>query len=792
MGSQPSIADRGWLRAGRVLALGLLSLVLAGQGREARPAGVQALPALPPPVEPAAPLDLGELLPLRPAPLDAPQDHKEPLRIRGRDVANGPGGWTLEDGAVEGKDLLLLADRIEFHQASGEMEAQGHIRLEGPGVRMRCERLRMDWNQQLGEAWTLELELPPNWVLRSAKVEFNTLKHWEFDQVELSPCPEEKPGWKALVSKLTVDLDHYAHLRNLWIWVFNLPTYYFLPWAIYPAKAERTSGVLPVSMAFSGAMGASLSIPYYQVLGPTADFTVTPRYYSKEGIMWGGDLRWNPEPTHKGELAGELINQRTDDQRRYRFNLKELWQREDGWQFTADLNRASDTLLDTDYGSGIARLGQNAFDSATYLGKNLRWGNINVAAAQQTSYFLPNDPFYRSDFPTSMRRENLPSLQATVYPLPLGSFYLDGGLRFSRLGYNLDLGPQSTVDLAASKFVWGRDDAFLHLAGRLGQWGPLRTDLQSSVRFTHYSATLATSFYDISNASNGSLDPNVNASADPFVVTGPPADRLLGSASLLFSAPPVGRVYPQVSLFGYAGEVKHVLAPFFALADTSRSSAEGRLPHFDGVDSQPGVGGTAAGEQSLELGVKQHFLGRPGAGVPFLDLVRWKLSTKYHFRTILLADGRFRKGWAALDSDLDVEPNDKLHISFRSSTDVADSSSDNALSADYQAGDGTRFSLAFFSTGINRLLVRQKGIQLGGLQRLWSDNVRLEFSSNYDFTQKGFATSQVAIAYVQPCVSESVRYSHVAIASSNSLTREDRVDLVVTLRSLGDLFQVGF
>jgi len=376
--------------------------------------------------------------------------------------------------------------------------------------------------------------------------------------------------------------------------------------------------------------------------------------------------------------------------------------------------------------------------------------------------------------------------------VPLGSFYLDAGMRLSRLGYTLNLGPQSTVDLTASKFVWQRDDGFLHLAGRLGQWGPLRTDLQSSVRYTRYSSTLATSFYDTNNESDGSLNPNVNASADPFVVTGPPADRLLGSASLLFSAPPVGRVYPQVHLFGYAGEVKHVLAPFFALADTSRSGAEGRLPHFDGVDSQPGVAGTAAGEQSLELGVKQHFLGRPGAGVPFLDLVRWNLSTKYHFRTILLADGRFQKGWAALDSDMDVEPNDKLHISFRSSTDVADSSSDNALSADYQAGDGSRFSLAFFSTGINRLLVRQKGIQLGGVQRLWNDNVRLEFSSNYDFTQKGFATSQVAVAYVQPCVSESVRYSHVAITSTSSLTREDRVDLVVTLRSLGDLFQLGF
>jgi hypothetical protein len=105
--------------------------------------------------------------------------------------------------------------------------------------------------------------------------------------------------------------------------------------------------------------------------------------------------------------------------------------------------------------------------------------------------------------------------------------------------------------------------------------------------------------------------------------------------------------------------------------------------------------------------------------------------------------------------------------------------------------DGTKFNLAFFSTGINTLLVRQKGIQMGGLQRLWSDQVRLEVSTNYDFTQKTFAFSQVTLAYVQPCVAESLRYSHVAILAPNSLSREDRLDLVITLRSLGDLFQTG-
>jgi hypothetical protein len=750
----------------------------------------QGLPPLPPaeagPVAPGQ----GELLPLRPMSLEPDQGRMEPVRIRGRNVEEGPGGWTLEDGAVESQDLLLLADRIQYSQATGELEAEGHIRMEGPGLRMRCGRLRMDWSRRIGEAWILELELPPNWMLKSDKVEFNTLQHWEFEKVELSPCPEEKPGWKALVSKLSVDLDHYARLHNLWIWIFNLPTYYYLPYAIYPAKAERTSGVLPVSIGFGGPTGSSLAVPYYQTLGKTADATVTPQYFTKEGILWGGDLRWNPEATHKGEISGLFIDQHTDDQRRYRMSVKELWQREDGWQFTTDINRASDILLDTDYGSGISRLGTNSFDSAAYLGRNFTWGNVNVNAAQQLTYFLPDDPFYSTQFPSSMRKDNVPSFQANLYPVPVWGAYLDGGLRFSQLAYNLNLGPNSVVP--QSNYDWQRSDGNVRLSGRLGQWGPLRTDLQVGGRYTHYSATLSTSFFDTVGLNGANLEvPTSQAQAAvPFIVDGPPADRVLGSARIQFTAPPIGREFRDVHAFGYRGEVKHVLDPYFAIADTSRSGAEGSLPHFDGVDSVPGVDDTAAGEQSLELGVKQHFFGRPGPGVPYLDLVRWRISTKYQFRTILLPDGRFQKGWGSVDNDIDVEPSEKLHISFHQSTDVTDATADNAVSAQYNSGEGTRFSLAFFSTGINRLLVRQKGVQLGGLQRLWSDQVRVEFSANYDMTQHGFATSQVALAKVQPCVAESLRYSHVAIQVPGALTKEDRIDLVVTLRSLGDLIQL--
>jgi len=319
-----------------VLALGMgRVLPLASQD------GPPPIPTLNPDFQAPAP---GEFLPLRPTTSQETREGAVPIRYWGRDVIERVDGWSMDNGAVESPDLLLLADHIRFSTTSGELEAEGHIRMEGPGLRLRCARLRMDWKRKVGEAWALDMELPPSWYLTSEKVAFTTMKHWDFEGVELSPCPQEDPGWKAQLSRLTVDLDHYATIRNLWIWVGGVPTFYFIPWAKYPAKAERTSGLLPTTLSFSGPMGASVQIPYYQVLGDSADVTLSPEIFTKEGVLWQGEARWNPEPTHRGSFSGEYIRQRSDGAERFEFNVKELWQREDGWQFAADINRASDAL----------------------------------------------------------------------------------------------------------------------------------------------------------------------------------------------------------------------------------------------------------------------------------------------------------------------------------------------------------------------------------------------------------------------------------------------------------------
>lgn len=756
----------------------------------------QSLPGLPS----TAPMKAPEpelLLPLRPFSLEdeAPETGRLPFSYRGDHVSEADDVWVLEGGAIEGSGLLVLADHITYQFRTGAVTAEGHVRLEAPGLRLRCSKLSMDWRNRDGEAEFLELDLEPTWHLRSQKVSFLRLRQWAFDAVELSPCPEEKPGWSAKMSRLTIDLDGFATFRNFRLRLHELPTHIYLPWGAYPAQAERSSGLLPPSLGFNSTLGTSFRLPWYQVLGPTADVTFAPEYYSKAGTLWNAETRWAPEPTHRGGFSGQTIEDRLVGQHRYRYAFKELWQREDGWQLAADINQASDNLVEVDYGKGLGGLGAQNYDSSVYLGKAWTWGAVSLAGSEQRTFFLTaneGDPFYSATtFPASLRRQGLPNLSVRFYPVSLGPMYVDGALSGAYLGYRIDGTPASTTTpgVPSATYRWARWDANVRMHGRLGQVGPFRVDVEGLARSTDYTATLQSALFSTDGAVNNSqLDPATNPAFDPFRVDGPAAFRNLVSGHLRFSGPQVGRDFDQVHLLGYSGQLKHVVEPFFGFTATSRFGEAGRLPRFDDLDWRPGVNGSSSGEQSIEVGLKQHILGRAESGSSYADLVRWNLSTRYHFYPVLLPDGRFKKGFASLDSDVDVEPNDTLRVSFRRSAGLDQGGADSSLSADLKTKAGSLFSLSLFSTGLNRFLVRQQGIQVGGLHRIYDDRIRAEYSANYDWRNHVFASSTVALAYVEPCVAYTLRFTHVALPGVlNAGRREDRLDLTISLRNLGEL-----
>jgi len=739
----------------------------------------QTVPSIPDFVELPNISEKDELIPLRPFLLESDHNSLESANMRGKSVRQGPSGWILEYGTIESGDRLLLADHIKYNPKTNDLEASGNIRFEGSDFRMYCDKLNMNWDKKSGEAIGPRFELPQNWIVKSDKVKFKTLQKWDFDKVTLSPGVEEVPGWKTTSSRLKIDLDHYAHFENLWVWVFGFPTYYFMPYLKYPVKSQRVSGFLPVALTSS-----SIGIPYYKTFGKSVDATLFPRFFGKNGILWEGEFRWSPDQEHRGSTGVDFIKQHEDSRRRYSFSIQELWQREDGWRFAADINRASDNLFGFDYDKGIFKLGDNALSSAVYLGKNFSWGNASISTAQQKTHLPLHNILVGPNFASSIKRETLPSIQGTINPITIGSFYVDGDIRFDRLSYNRDVRP-SRED---NNYNISRNDIFLRASKSLNFLCPLKTNIRFGGRLTNYPKTLKISPYD-TNIVDNSLSK-----------AGSSVNRVVGSVKIDVCAPAVSRILHGAKLSNQLQETKHIVTPHISFLSSSNSFSEkGYLPNFDGVDSQPGISGSAMGEQSLEVGIKQHFLCRSNTNVLFLDLFRWNIAFKYYLNKIIMPDGKEHQGWGSLNNDIDLVISRKLRINFRQNTSMIGGSPDNAMSIDYGTDDSKRWNLALFLNGThgthksnNKLHARPGDIQLGGTNSFYDDKIKLELLCGYDVDRRSFASVQLAVAYVRPCVSESIsfyRVSRDSVLNSSFRGKENRLVFTISLRNLGDLFK---
>lgn len=769
MSSRPFLVGYVWLRALFYSVMCCACMLLAGQ----------AIPGVPDFLVLPSISDQGELVPLRPFSFSS--DHKilDPVHMRGKSVRRGPDGWTLEYGTIESRDQLLLADKIQYNPKTKYIEAQGNIRFEGSNFRMYCNRLSMDWDKKSGEATDLKFELP-NWIVKSDKAKFETLQKWDFHKVTLSPGLEERPGWKATTSRLKVDLDGYAHFKNLWVWAFGLPTYLFMPYVMFPVNSQqRASGFLPVNLTHG-----SVGIPYYQVLGKTVDVTVCPRVFAKKGVLWEGELRWSPDQAHKGSVSGKIIKQHTDNQhRRYSFNIKEQWQREDGWRFASDISRASDDLLDFDYDGGVFKLGEGALNSASYLGKSFSWGNVSISAAQQKTYSLMRDPMHCTNYFTALRKsEIMPGIQGTIYPVSLGSFYVDGDIRFDHLGQSLDFG--SSLD--GVKYDLSRNDIFLRASKSFYLLGPIKTNIRFGGRLTNYSRSLEHTPVAMDNA-------------DAFLTKSGSVNRIIGSAKVDFCTPAVSRIFHGDKLSHHLKETKHIVTPYLSFLCNSKPLIEGHLPNFDGVDSCPGISGSVVGEQSVEVGLKQHFLCRSNPNLIFLDLLRSNMSIKYNFCDLSIPGGKPHKGWGSFKHDIGFELGKKFRFNFSQSTNIIGGSLDKAFSIDYRAPSNTWCNLTSFSakaTGLSKSLFvrpKQNGIRLDGGCCFYDDKFRLKLLCNYDFYLKHVTSTQLTFTYDQHCVSESLsfyRVSHDYVSNNCHRKKENRLVFTVSLSNLFNLFKI--
>jgi LPS-assembly protein len=96
--------------------------------------------------------------------------------------------------------------------------------------------------------------------------------------------PTKAPLWQIRASSATRDLQHkMLEYRNAEMEIYGLPVFY-TPYLTQPdPSVKRATGLLIPAAGVSSRLGFFTAIPYYIVIGPSSDITLTPILATKQG-----------------------------------------------------------------------------------------------------------------------------------------------------------------------------------------------------------------------------------------------------------------------------------------------------------------------------------------------------------------------------------------------------------------------------------------------------------------------------------------------------------------------------
>ncbi len=100
------------------------------------------------------------------------------------------------------------------------------------------------------------------------------------------------PPWVITSKKITHDKEKkQIDYKNAWLKIYNVPVMYFPKFFHPDPTVDRKSGFLIPQLNNSNKLGTSITIPYFNVISDSADFTLKPRIFSTDEILMQSEYR---------------------------------------------------------------------------------------------------------------------------------------------------------------------------------------------------------------------------------------------------------------------------------------------------------------------------------------------------------------------------------------------------------------------------------------------------------------------------------------------------------------------
>ncbi|MEO8276536.1 MAG: LPS assembly protein LptD [Thermoanaerobaculia bacterium] len=378
-------------------------------------------------------------------------------------------------GAVEihYKDVVVHAERLTLSRDTMTVQAEGDVVFDQGPQRIAGERVDFDLEQRTGTFWQATAYVHPDYYFSGDIISKTGPKDFEVDHGVFTSCTGDiTPDWSIAMSSADVMVDGYAHIRNARLKVKKLPVFYW-PYMVWPAKTDRTSGLLVPNIGYSKRRGEYLGLAWYQVLGPSYDNTLYLDAYT-EGFYGAGDeFRYRPTDKTKGNAKLYFFHNEDLAKDAWRFDWAHVTENLPfGLRGVVSVEHYSDFETFRDFERSEGQNTRRFLYSNAFVSGN--WGaqSLNILVDQRETFL--------SDDEDTVTQRQLPEIQYNLREFKLGAspLYLSVGatgnfLQAKHEGFfdasygRFDLAPELKLPLRPAPWL----SVALTAGGRATWWG---------------------------------------------------------------------------------------------------------------------------------------------------------------------------------------------------------------------------------------------------------------------------------------------------------------------------------
>ncbi len=218
------------------------------------------------------------------------------MLLNAREMIYNQNGDTVEatgDVQIYYQGRALQADRVLYNRAADRVAADGHVKLtNADGSVVYADKMDLTQDFKDGFIESLRADAANQTHFSAARAERAAGETTILDRATYTACepcknnPEKPPFWQVRAKRIVHDNEEQViYFEDADFELMGIPIAYLPYFSVPDPSVKRKSGLLAPGYIYNASLGFGVSTPVFWAIAPNYDLTVTPTFYTRQGLF---------------------------------------------------------------------------------------------------------------------------------------------------------------------------------------------------------------------------------------------------------------------------------------------------------------------------------------------------------------------------------------------------------------------------------------------------------------------------------------------------------------------------